>query len=166
VNPLVAGILAAAPGAGAVVLAGVYTPSEARMWIWVAAAGVLIAIHPALRWGSTVALVGVLVGVILRAGVSGLPVTVAAGLGVLLLGYLLALDLADLLGGADGTLGVLVGGWAAAVAVPLAAGLGAGALAVVVIAAPVSPSLPLALAGSVAVVALSVLAMRRREPNS
>jgi hypothetical protein len=49
--------------------------------------------------------------------------------------------------------------------VPIAAGLGACALALLAVAAPVSPSLPLALAGPVAVVALSVLAMRRRTPD-
>jgi hypothetical protein len=163
-NPLVAGMLAAVPGACAVLLAGFYTPADARLWTWVAALGVLLAIHPVLRWACTLALVGILVGVILQAGVIGLPATVAAGLGVLLLVYLLALDLADLLGGAKGAVAALAVGWAAAMAVPVAAGLGACALALVVVAAPVSPSLPLALAGPVAVVALSVLAMRRRVP--
>lgn len=161
-NPLISGALAAIPGAGAVVVAGIHTPSDAWLWTWVAAAGVVLAIHPALRWASTLALVGVLVGVILQVGVTGLAVTVAAGLGVLLLVYLLALDLAELVGRADEGLARLTMGWAAAMALPIAAGLGAGALALLVVAASVSPSLPLALAGPVAVVALGVLAMRRR----
>jgi hypothetical protein len=162
VSPLVAGLVAAVPGAGAVLLAGVHTPPDARLWIWVAAAGVLVAVHPALRWACTVAMVGILVGVVLGAGVSGLPVTAAAGLGVLLLAYLLALDLADLLSGANGgSVPALAVGWTAAMAMPVAAGLGACALALLVVAAPVSPSLPLALAGPLAVVALSALAMRR-----
>jgi hypothetical protein len=161
-SPLVAGVLAAVPGAAAVWLAGVHTPSDARVWTWVAAAGVLAAVHPALRWGSTLAVVGVLVGVVLRAGVTGLPLEVAAGLGVLLLAYLLALDLAELVGGAEEGLAALSVGWAATLAVPVAAGLGACALAVLALAVSVSPSLPLALAGPVAVVTLSVLAMRRR----
>ena len=164
-NPIVAGVLAAIPGAGAVLLAGVHIPTDARLWTWVAGIGVLVAVHPALRWACTLAVVGILVGVVVRAGVSGLPVTVAAGLGVLLLSYLLALDLADLLGGAKGAVVMLAIGWAVAVAGPVAAGLGAVALALVVVAAPVSPSLPLALAGPVAVVALSVLAMRRQAPR-
>ena len=88
--------------------------------------------------------------------------TVGAGLGVLLLAYLLALDLAELVERADSGLAQLTAGWAAAVALPVAAGLGGCALALAVVAAPVSPSLPLALAGPTAVVALSVLAMRRR----
>ena len=164
-NPLVAGVIAAVPGAGAVTLSGIYTPPDARLWSWVAAVGVVLAVHPALRWASTLALVGILVGVILRAGVTGLPVTVAAGLGVLLLAYVLALDLADLVGHSRGELARLTMGWAAEMALPVAAGLGACALALLVVAAPVSPSLPLALAGPVAVVALSVLAMRRRTPQ-
>jgi hypothetical protein len=165
VNPLIAGMLAAIPGAGAVLLAGIHTPADARLWTWVAAAGVLVAVVPGLRWACTLALVGILVGVILGANVIGLPVTVAAGLGVLLLCYLLALDLADFLGGAPGAVPALVSGWALTMAVPVAAGLGAGALALAVVAVPVSPSLPLALAAPVAVVALSVLAMRRRTPR-
>jgi hypothetical protein len=165
VNPTVAGLLAAVPGTSAVLLAGIHTPTDARLWTWVAAAGVLTAIHPALRWASTLGVVGILVGTIVAAGVIGLSVTVAAGLGVLLLAYLLALDIADLVGGADGGLTELAVGWAAALAVPVAAGLGACALALVVVAAPISPSLPLALAGPVAVVALSVLAMRRHTPQ-
>lgn len=164
-SPLVAGVLAAVPGAAAVWLAGVHTPSDARTWTWVAVAGVFVAVHPALRWGSTLAVVGILVGVVLRAGVTGLPLGVAAGLGVLLLAYLLALDLAELVGGAEDGLAALSVGWAATLAVPVAAGLGACALAVLVLAAPVSPSLPLALAGPVAVAALGVLAMRRRTPQ-
>ena len=164
-NPLAAGFMAAVPGAGAVTLAGIYTSPDARLWTWVAAVGVALAVHPALRWASTLALVGILVGVILRAGVTGLPVTVAAGLGVLLLAYVLALDLADLVGQARGELARLTMGWAAAMALPMAAGLGACALALLVVAAPVSPSLPLALAGPVAVVALGILAMRRRNPQ-
>jgi hypothetical protein len=161
-NPLVAGVLAAVPGAAAVWLAGVHTLSDARVWTWVAVAGVLAAVHPALRWGSTLAVVGILAGVVLRAGVTGLPLGVAAGLGVLLLAYLLALDLAELVGGVENGLAALSLGWAATLAVPVAAGLGACALAVLVLAVSVTPSLPLALAGPVAVVALSVLAMRRR----
>ena len=161
-NPFVAGVPAAVPGAAAVVLAGIHTPSDARLWTWVAAAGVLIAVHPALRWASTVTLVGILVGATLQAAVTGLPVTVAAGLGVLILGYLLALDLAELVGRAEDGLVTLTVGWAAAVALPVAAGLGAAALALVAVAVPAAPSLPLALAGPVAIVALSVLAMRRR----
>jgi hypothetical protein len=164
-NRLLAGALAAVPGAGAAVLAGAYTPADARLWTWLAAVGVLLAVHPALRWASTLAMVGMLVGVFLLAGISGLPVTIAALLGVLILVYLLALDLAELVGGAEGGLGQLVTRWAATVAVPIAAGLGACALALLAVAAPVSPSLPLALAGPVAVVALSVLAMRRRTPD-
>jgi hypothetical protein len=164
VNPTVAGVLAAVPGTGAVVLAGIHSPSDAWLWTWVAATGVLTAIHPSLRWASTLGVAGILVGTIVAAGVIGLSVAVAAGVGVLLLAYLLALDLADLVGGTDGGLTVLAG-WAAALAVPVAAGLGAGALALVVVAAPISPSLPLALAGPVAVVALSVLAMRRQTPQ-
>ena len=163
-NPLVAGVIAAVPGAGAVVLAGIHTPADARLWTWVAAVGVVLAVHPVLRWGSTLALVGILVGVILQAGVIGLPLAVSAGLGVLLLVYLLALDLAELVGRADGGLARLTVGWAAAMALPIAAGLGACALALLVVGAPLSPSLPLALAGPVAVVALGVLAMRRRTP--
>jgi hypothetical protein len=163
-NPLVAGVIAAVPGAGAVVLAGIHTPADARLWTWVAAVGVVLAVHPVLRWGSTLALVGILVGVILQAGVIGLPLAVSAGLGVLLVVYLLALDLAELVG-ADGGLARLTVGWAAAMAVPMAAGLGACALALLVVGAPLSPSLPLALAGPVAVVALGVLAMRRRTPQ-
>jgi hypothetical protein len=164
-NPLVAGVIAAVPGAGAVVLAGIHTPADARLWTWVAAVGVVLAVHPVLRWGSTLALVGILVGVILQAGVIGLPLAVSAGLGVLLVVYLLALDLAELVGRADGGLARLTVGWAAAMAVPMAAGLGACALALLVVGAPLSPSLPLALAGPVAVVALGVLAMRRRTPQ-
>ena len=156
-NPLAAGFIAAVPGAGAVTLAGIYTSPDARLWTWVAVVGVALAVHPALRWASTLALVGILVGVILRAGVTGLPVTVAAGLGVLLLAYVLALD--------RGELARLTMGWAAAMALPMAAGLGACALALLVVAAPFSPSLPLALAGPVAVVALGILAMRRRNPQ-
>jgi hypothetical protein len=164
VNPTVAGVLAAVPGTGAVVLAGIHSPSDARLWTWVAVTGVLTAIHPSLRWASTLGVAGILVGTIVAAGVIGLSVAVAAGIGVLLLAYLLALDLADLVGGTDGGLTALAG-WAAALAVPVAAGLGAGALALVVVAAPISPSLPLALAGPVAVVALSVFAMRRQTPQ-
>jgi hypothetical protein len=164
-NPLVAGVIAAVPGAGAVVLAGIHTPADARLWTWVAAVGVVLAVHPVLRWGSTLALVGILVGVILQAGVIGLPLAVSAGLGVLLVVYLLALDLAELVGRADGGLARLTVGWAAAMALPMAAGLGACALALLVVGAPLSPSLPLALAGPVAVVALGVLAMRRRTPQ-
>jgi hypothetical protein len=164
-NPLVAGVIAAVPGAGAVVLAGIHTPADARLWTWVAAIGVVLAVHPVLRWGSTLALVGILVGVILQAGVIGLPLAVSAGLGVLLLVYLLGLDLAELVGRADGGLARLTVGWAAVMALPIAAGLGACALALLVVGAPLSPSLPLALAGPVAVVALGVLAMRRRTPQ-
>ncbi|MBD0292945.1 MAG: hypothetical protein ICV70_05155 [Jiangellaceae bacterium] len=156
------GTLAALPGGATVVLAAVVVPADARLWIWVAAAGVLAAVHRGLRWASTVAVVGVLVAVTLRAGVAGLPLPVAAGLGGLLLAYLLALDLAELAERASGSWRVLVSGWAAAVAVPVAAGLSACALAVVAAAAPLPPSLPLALAGSVALVALSVLALRPR----
>ena len=86
--------------------------------------------------------------------------TVGAGLGVLLLAYLLALDLAELVERADSGLAQLTAGWAAAVALPVAAGLGGCALALAVVAVPVSPSLPLL--SPAAVVALSVLAMRRR----
>jgi hypothetical protein len=161
-KPLVAGVVAAVPGAGAVALAGMNTPADARLWTWVAAVGVVLAVHPALRWASTVALVGIVVAVVLKAGVTGLHVTVGAGLGVLLLAYLLALDLAELVERADSGLAQLTAGWAAAVALPVAAGLGGCALALAVVAVPVSPSLPLALAGPAAVVALSVLAMRRR----
>jgi hypothetical protein len=121
-----------------------------------------MAVHPALRWASSVALVAVLVAVILRAGVSGLPLAAAAGIGVLVLVYLLALDLAELVEGIDGSMAKLTLGWAEALAVPVAAGLGAGALALVVAAVPVSPSLPLALAGPVAVVWLAVIALRSR----
>ena len=137
-NPLVAGVIAAVPGAGAVVLAGIHTPADARLWTWVAAIGVVLAVHPVLRWGSTLALVGILVGVILRAGV---------------------------VGHTRGELARLTVGWAAVMALPIAAGLGACALALLVVGAPLSPSLPLALAGPVAVVALGVLAMRRRTPQ-
>jgi hypothetical protein len=161
-KPLVAGVVAAVPGAGAVVFAGMNTPADARLWTWVAAVGVVLAVHPALRWASTVALVGMVVAVVLKAGVIGLHVTVGAGLGVLLLAYVLALDLAELVERADNGLAQLTAGWAAAVALPVAAGLGGCALALAVVAVPVSPSLPLALAGPAAVVALSVLAMRRR----
>ena len=164
-NPLVAGILAAVPGAAAVALAAAYTPTDAWLWTWVAAAGVVLAVHPVLRWASTVVVVGVLVGVILYAGSTGLPAAAATGVGVLLLIYLLALDLAELLGRAEGRLGALAAGWAAAMAVPVAAGLGACAVGLLALAAPVLSSLPLALAGPVAVVALSVLAMRRRTPQ-
>jgi hypothetical protein len=161
-NRLVAGVLAAVPGAAAVWLAGIHTPPDARAWTWAAAAGVLAAVHPALRWASTLTLVGILVGVVLRAGVTGLPVSVAGGLGVLLLAYLLALDLAELVGGAEDGLAALSVGWAATLVVPVAAGLGACALTLLAVAVPVPPSLPLALGGPVAVVALSVWAMRRR----
>lgn len=161
-NPVVAGLLAAVPGAGAVVLAGAHTPPDAQLWIWVAAVGVLASVHPSLRWASTLAAIGILVAIIVRTGVTGLPVTVAAGLGLLLLGYLLALDLADLVGGVEGGLAALVVGWAAALAAPVAAGLAACALAVTLVSAPVPSSLSLALAGPVAVVTLSVLALRRR----
>ena len=164
-NPIVAGVLAAIPGASAVALAGLHTPPDARLWIWVAVVGVLAAVHPALRWACTLAVIGILVGVVLGVAVNGLPVAAAAGLGVLLLAYLLALDLADLLGGAKGAAVTLAIGWAVAMAGPVAAGLSAVALALVVVATPVSPSLPLALAGPVALVALSVLAMRRRAPR-
>jgi hypothetical protein len=164
-NPLVAGILAAVPGAAAVALAAAYTPTDAWLWTWVAAAGVVLAVHPVLRWASTVVVVGVLVGVILYAGSTGLPAAAATGVGVLLLTYLLALDRAELLGRAEGRLGALAAGWAAAMAVPVAAGLGACALGLLALAAPAWSSLPLALAGPVAVVALSVLAMRRRTPD-
>ena len=161
-NPLLAGAIAAVPGAGVVVVAGALVPADARLWVWVAACGVAMAVHPALRWASSVALVAVLVAVILRAGVSGLPLAAAAGIGVLVLVYLLALDLAELVEGIDGSMAKLTLGWAEALAVPVAAGLGAGALALVVAAVPVSPSLPLALAGPVAVVWLAVIALRSR----
>ena len=72
-KPLVAGVVAAVPGAAAVALAGVNTPADARLWTWVAAVGVVLAVHPALRWASTVALVGIVVAVVLTAGVTGLP---------------------------------------------------------------------------------------------
>ena len=160
-NPLLAGLLAALPGAGVVVLAGAHVPADARLWVWTAAGGVVVAVHPALRWASSVALVAVLVAIILRAGVSGLPLGAAAVLGVLMLVYLLALDLAEFIERIDGSTGLALG-WAEALAVPVAAGLGAGALALVVAAVPVSPSLPLALAGPVAVVSLAVIAMRSR----
>ncbi|HMG29291.1 MAG TPA: hypothetical protein VK585_04130 [Jiangellaceae bacterium] len=161
-NPLLAGALAAVPGAGVVVLAGAHVPGDARLWIWIAACGVLLAVHPALRWASSVALVGALVAVVLRAGVSGLPLGAAAGLGVLMLVYVLALDLAELVERIDGSTARLTLGWAEALSVPAAAGLGAGALALVVAAVPVSPSLPLALAAPVAVVSLAVIALRSR----
>jgi len=87
--------LAAVPGAGAVGIAAAHAPVDAELWVWVGAAGVVLAVHPALRWASTLALVGVLVTITVRTGVSGLPPAAAAGLGVLMLAYLLALDLAD-----------------------------------------------------------------------
>ena len=98
--------------------------------------------------------------VTVRAGVSGLPLAAAAGLGVLMLAYLLALDLAEVLGQAERPIARLVAGWAEAVSLPAAAGLGAVALALVVAAVPVPPSLPLALAGPVAVVILAIVALR------
>ena len=80
-----------------------------------------------------------------------MPVTVAAGLGVLLLVFAGARSRRP--GRASrGELARLTMGWAAAMALPVAAGSGACALALLVVAAPVSPSLPLALAGPVAVV--------------
>ncbi len=164
-RPLVAGVLAAVPGGAAVAVAAGHAPADAGIWVWVGVVGVALAIHPALRWASTAALVGVLVAMTLRAGVSGLPLAAAAGLGVLLLIYLLALDLADVIGPAERPYGPLVLGWTEAVSLPAAAGLGAGALGLVVAAAPVSPSLPLALAGPVAVVALAVVALRSRVPR-
>ncbi|HEX6577605.1 MAG TPA: hypothetical protein VF082_04495 [Jiangellaceae bacterium] len=160
-NPLLAGLLAALPGAGVVVLAGAHVPADARLWVWIAACGVVVAVHPALRWASSVALVAALVAIILRAGVSGLPLGAAAVLGVLMLVYLLALDLAEFIERIHGSTRLALG-WAEALAVPVAAGLGAGALALLVAAVPVSPSLPLALAGPVAVVSLAVIAMRSR----
>lgn len=161
-NPLLAGVVAAVPGAGVVVLAGAHAPADARLWVWIAACGVVIAVHPALRWASSVALVAALVAIILRVGVAGLPLGAAAGLGVLMLVYLLALDLAEFVERIDGSSVRLALGWAEALAVPVAAALGAGALALVVATVPVSPSLPLALAGPVAVVSLAVIAMRSR----
>ena len=159
------GILASLPGAGAVGIVAAHAPSDAGLWVWVGVTGVVLAVHPALRWTSTVALVGVLVAVTLAVGVTGLPLAAAAGIGVLALVYLLALDLADVLAGADGPMGQLARGWAEAVALPAAGGLGAGALALLVAAVQISPSLPLALAGSVAVVALAVLALRVPRPR-
>ncbi|MGH8824989.1 MAG: hypothetical protein ACRDVN_10980 [Jiangellaceae bacterium] len=161
-NPLLAGALAAVPGAGVVVIAGTHVPADARLWVWVAACGVLIAVHPALRWTSSVALVAALVAVILRAGVSGLPLGTAAVLGVLMLVYVLALDLAELVERIDGSTVRLTLGWAEALSLPVAAGLGAGAVALVVATVPVSPSVPLALAAPVAVVSLAVIALRSR----
>lgn len=161
-SPLLAGALAAVPGAGVTVVAGAHVPADARLWVWVAGCGVLVAVHPALRWASSVALVAALVAVILRAGVSGLPIGAAAALGVLMLAYALALDLAELVERIGGRTAELTLGWAEALAVPAAVGLGAGALALVVAAVPVSPSLPLALAGPVAVVSLAVIALRSR----
>ena len=161
-NPLLAGVIAAVPGAGVVVLAGAKVPDDARLWIWIAACGVVVAVHPALRWASSVALVAALVAIILRAGVSGLPLGAAAGLGILMVVYLLALDLAEFVERIDGSTARLALGWAEALAMPVAAALGAGALALVAAAVPVPPSLPLALAGPVAVVSLAVIAMRTR----
>jgi hypothetical protein len=159
-RPLALGLLAAVPGAGAVGIAAVHAPVGAELWVWVGAAGVVLAVHPALRWASTLALAGVLVTITVRAGVSGLPLAAAAGLGVLMLAYLLALDLAEALGQAERPIARLVSGWAEAVSVPAAAGLGAVAFALVVAAISVPPSLPLALAGPVAVVILAMVALR------
>ena len=161
-NPWLASVIAAVPGTGVVVVAGAHAPADARLWVWIAACGVMVAVHPALRWASSVALVAALVAIVLRAGVSGLPLGAAAGLGVLMLVYLLALDFADFVERIDGSTARLALGWAEAMAVPVAAALGAGALALVVAAVPVSPSLPLALAAPVAVVSLAVIAMRSR----
>jgi hypothetical protein len=159
-RPLALGLLAAVPGVGAVGIAAVHAPVGAELWVWVGTAGVVLAVHPALRWASTLALAGVLVTITVRAGVSGLPLAAAAGLGVLMLAYLLALDLAEVLGQAERPIARLVAGWAEAVSLPAAAGLGAVALALVVAAVPVPPSLPLALAGPVAVVILAIVALR------
>ena len=155
-RPLGLGVLAAVPGAGTVGIAAVYAPVGAEPWVWVGAAGVVLAVHPALRWASTLALAGVLVTITVRAGMSGLPLAAAAVLGVLMLAYLLALDLADVLGQAERPIARLLAGWAEAVSLPAAAGLGAVAVA----AMPVPPSLPLALAGPVAVVILAIVALR------
>ncbi len=159
-RPLALGGLAAVPGAGAVGIAAAHAPVDAELWVWVGAAGVVLAVHPALRWASTLALVGVLVTITVRTGVSGLPPAAAAGLGVLMLAYLLALDLAEVLGRAERPIARLMSGWADAVSLPAAAGLGAVAFALVVAATPVPTSLPLALAGPVAVVVLAIVALR------